>query len=175
MSVSVAETTAALTVIATLTNDELMATRIRRELAGRRHPLPADVAELDRVTISRTVRMDAGVGSVGVRRTPADADLLLELSGPGVRPMTLILHVDHRYGSLVKDAIPCSRGRQQHDHETERDCRPGRYNPGIAEMSPPMRGRASRGRSRHTRLSTTDCRPRISGRSRDPSRLPSRA
>lgn len=106
MSVSVAETTAALTVIATLTNDELMATRIRRELAGRRHPLPADVAELDRVTISRTVRMDAGVGSVGVRRTPADADLLLELSGPGVRPMTLILHVDHRYGSLVKDAIP---------------------------------------------------------------------
>lgn len=97
IGIPIAETTAALHVMATLLTDEVMATRIRRELAGRKHPMPIDVAELASLRITRAVTMTIP-GDVG-------EDVMLELTGPGVRDVTLMTYVDFRGGPFLKDAF----------------------------------------------------------------------
>ncbi len=97
LDVSIAETTAALHIIATLTTDELVAARIRRELSNRRHPLPLDVAGLAELRVVRATQM--------VVPNDVGDDLILELAGAGVRGICLLVYIDHRYGTVVKDAF----------------------------------------------------------------------
>ncbi|MFN8030538.1 MAG: hypothetical protein U0Q10_09395 [Dermatophilaceae bacterium] len=97
IDVPLAETTAALMVIATLTSDELLAARIRREIDGRRHPMPLGVSGLD----------DLRIVSAWAMAIPGDVgdDLILGLSAPGVPDSSLLVYIDHRFGTLVKDAF----------------------------------------------------------------------
>lgn len=123
----IAEATAALHVVATLTDDDLLAARIRREVATRRHPLPLDIAELGSLSVTRAVRMV----------TPGDKgeDILLELSGPGIRHATLVTYVDHSYGSLLKDAFPTPRTMDELIAEMRVTAEQDGYRPAFPEVS----------------------------------------
>ncbi len=96
VGIPIAETTAALHILAALVTDDVQAARIRRELASRRHPMPADVAEFANLRVVRAVEM----------RMPFDVGdgLIMELQGPGVRDICLLTYIDHRRGTFLKDA-----------------------------------------------------------------------
>ena len=94
---SYAETTAALHVIAALLADELEAARIRRVLAGRRHPMPDHVVGVADVSVSRAARMGDELG---------DGDnVILGLEWPGTRGVTAVVYVDEAFGTRVKDVF----------------------------------------------------------------------
>ncbi|MDZ7887692.1 MAG: DUF6398 domain-containing protein [Mycobacterium sp.] len=91
------ETTALLTVIAALADDEVLRVRIRRELASRDYVLPDWLGRLDQTSAYRAVRMTHILGDgdnvmVGVRLAGSDA-------------ATCVVYVDHNMGQLVKDAF----------------------------------------------------------------------
>lgn len=95
ISIDVAETTALLYVLAATTVDELLAVRVRRELERRRQPVPSTVSRLHELTATRawTVGDDAGF------------NVVIELGWPGGQAMTTVAYIDHRIGTLVKDAF----------------------------------------------------------------------
>lgn len=96
LETDVAETTAALHVIAALTTDDLLATRIRRELTARRQPVPESVAGIDRLNVARAAAMSDPLGD--------GENLLLGVSGPGV-DASFVVYVAHDLGTVVKDAF----------------------------------------------------------------------
>jgi len=98
IDVSTPETSALLAVIAELAGgDELLRTRIRRELTARPRIEPAWLAELSEAETYRAVRMSHILG---------DGDnIMLGTRLPGGQEFTSIVYIDHNMGTLVKDAF----------------------------------------------------------------------
>lgn len=95
--IDLAESTAALHALAALTTDELLATRIRRVLAGRRQPVPDQVRELDRVEVDATMFMGDELG---------DGDnVILPVRWPSGFRATVVVYIDHALGMRIKDAM----------------------------------------------------------------------
>lgn len=100
LGTDIAETTAALHVIAALTSDELTAARIRRELTSRRQPVPAVVRDLPdaRVRSAAFVHDELGDGE----------NVMLELLWPQGSEATAVIYIDHAVGTRIKDAFAVS-------------------------------------------------------------------
>lgn len=97
LSVPIAETTAALHVLAEYLEDELLVARIRRGLAQRRHPMPDQVSQFAQLEVGRACVMTDPLGD--------GEDVILELHAPGVPPSSMLIYVDHNLGALLKDAF----------------------------------------------------------------------
>ncbi len=93
-----AETTAALTALRAIVADEVLAARIGRALAVRRHPLP------DWLTGLHQARLEPDVWFVTHVLGDGD-DYLLGVTLPSGHPLTAIFYVDHNLGTVVKDAF----------------------------------------------------------------------
>lgn len=92
------ETTAVLSVIAELANDdELLHARIRRELVTRPESGPPWLRNLANTSAYRAVRMSHILG---------DGDnIIVGVRLAGSHELTLVVYVDHNLGQLVKDAF----------------------------------------------------------------------
>lgn len=92
------ETTALLSVIAELANDDdLLHARIRRELATRPDTGPQWLSRLAESSAYRAVRMAHVLG---------DGDnVMIGVRLPGDHEITLVVYIDHNLGQLVKDAF----------------------------------------------------------------------
>ena len=91
------ETSAMLAVFAELSGDELLRARARRELARRRHPLPAWLAQLGGVTVETTRQMSHVLG---------DGDnVMVGVSLPTGYELSVVVYIDHNLGTVVKDAF----------------------------------------------------------------------
>ena len=96
------ETTALLVAFATLVDDELLAARIRREVAGRRDALPDWLQALDKAEITDTWEMVHVLG---------DGDnILVGVRWPTGHELTAVVYIDHNVGTLVKDAYIVAEG-----------------------------------------------------------------
>jgi hypothetical protein len=93
-----AETTAALTALRALITDEVMRARISRELAGRRHPMPAWLRHLTEARIEPDVWLLTDVLGDG-------DDYLFGATLPSGQAMSALVYVDHNLGTVVKDAF----------------------------------------------------------------------
>ena len=93
-----AETTAALTAIRTLASDEILAARIGRDLADRRHPLPRWLTGLRQAEADPEVWLLTHVLGDG-------DDYLFGASLPTGHRVTALVYVDHNLGTVVKDAF----------------------------------------------------------------------
>ncbi len=92
-----AETTATLHVIAALLPDELDAARVRRALAGRRHPVPEPVRGVRDITVEQAAKIGDDLG---------DGDnVILGLAWPGIGGVTVVIYVDEAFGTRVKDVF----------------------------------------------------------------------
>jgi hypothetical protein len=92
------ETTALLTAVAAMCGDEVMATRIRRELAVRTHPLPAWLTDLDgAVAVDRAV--------VTTEPLNDGEDVLVGVTLPDGSEFAAVVFIEHNAGSVVKDAF----------------------------------------------------------------------
>ncbi|MHA6669672.1 hypothetical protein ACX3O0_12465 [Homoserinimonas sp. A447] len=95
------QTDALLLVLARMQDDELLAARIRREVAERRHPLPGWIIRLDQVEPYRAVEMTHVLG---------DGDnIVLGVRLPGGRECSILVYIDHNLGTVVKDAFVLDR------------------------------------------------------------------
>ncbi len=92
------ETTAALTAIRALVADEVLATRIGRELATRRHPVPDWLAGLRLATVEPDVWSLTHVLGDG-------DDYLFGVKLPSGDALSALVYVDHNLGTVVKDAF----------------------------------------------------------------------
>ena len=97
IGVPIAETTAALHVPATLTTDEALAARMRSALPERRHPVAPDIVGLPELRVTRARRM--------IVADDVGDNLILELSGPGVRSTCVLVYFERRGSTVVKDAF----------------------------------------------------------------------
>jgi hypothetical protein len=93
-----AETTAALTALRTLGTDEVLGTRIGRELSTRRHPLPDWLTGLDQARIEPDVWFMTHVLGDG-------DDYLIGVMLPSGHAVSALVYVDHNLGTVVKDAF----------------------------------------------------------------------
>jgi len=92
-----AESTAALHVIAALLPDELDAARVRRALAGRRHPVPEPVRGGREIGVEAAAKIGDELG---------DGDnVILGLSWPGTGGVTAVIYIDEAFGTRVKDVF----------------------------------------------------------------------
>jgi hypothetical protein len=92
------ETSALLTAIAVLTGDDVLGSRVRREVAARAHVLPLWLAELDRARPHDRVLEMAHVLRDG-------ENLVLGVTLPGGPELSLAVYVDHNLGSVAKDGF----------------------------------------------------------------------
>jgi hypothetical protein len=91
------ETSALLAVIAEMAADDLLSTRIRRELATRPRVEPAWLAHLSKAETYRAVRM---------HHVLDDGDnIIFGVRMHGGREFTCLVYIDHNVGTLVKDAL----------------------------------------------------------------------
>ena len=86
-----AETTAALTVIRSMVEDELLGSRIGKVLTTRRQPMPQWLGSLDEVTVPRVVMLTHILGD--------GDDYLLDARVPGGSTFTALVYVDHNLGT----------------------------------------------------------------------------
>ena len=93
-----AETTAALMAIRALVPDELIAARIGRELATRRHPMPDWLTGLDQARVEPDVWFLTHVLGDG-------DDYLIGVTLPSGHALSALVYVDHNLGTVVKDAF----------------------------------------------------------------------
>ena len=92
-----AETTAALHVVAALLPDELDATRVRRALMTRRHPVPLAVTGVRDIVVEHAAKIGDELG---------DGDnLILGLTWPGIGGVTAVIYVDEAFGTRIKDVF----------------------------------------------------------------------
>ncbi|MGZ8803525.1 MAG: DUF6398 domain-containing protein, partial [Mycobacterium sp.] len=98
IDVATPETTALLAVIATLSgDDDVLRTRIRRELASRGSVEPQWLTRLAQTSAYRAVRMGHVLG---------DGDnIMLGLRLAESYEVTFVIYIDHNLGTLVKDAF----------------------------------------------------------------------
>lgn len=99
--VDIGETTAALHALVALTPDELLATRLRKELAVRRQPMPEWLRDLAGVELTRVMRVSHVQGD--------GDDYMLGLRIPSGHELSLMVYVDHNMGQIVKDAVGAPR------------------------------------------------------------------
>jgi hypothetical protein len=92
-----AETTAALTVIRSMVEDELLGNRIGKVLTARRQPMPDWLGSLDALAVPRVVMLTHVLGD--------GDDYLLDARLPGGGTFTALVYVDHNLGTVVKDAF----------------------------------------------------------------------
>jgi Domain of unknown function (DUF6398) len=97
VGVDIAETTAVLTTIAAITDDELRAARIGKLLASRTQPMPRWLTELDRTEVTGVVTTKHVLGD--------GEDYFIEARLPEGGPLTAVVYVDHNMGTIVKDAF----------------------------------------------------------------------
>ena len=97
MHVGLRQTDAVLKVIAEMTSDELLAERIRRSVASRRHAIPGWTLRLDQVQPYRVVEM------LHVLRDGDNIAIGVQL--PGKRELSILVYIDHNLGTVVKDAF----------------------------------------------------------------------
>jgi hypothetical protein len=95
---SYAETTAALSVMRAMVPDEVLAARIGRELAVRRHPMPDWLTGLDRSQVEAEVWFMTDVLGDG-------DDYLFGATLPSGHSLSALVYVDHNLGTVVKDAF----------------------------------------------------------------------
>jgi hypothetical protein len=95
-----AETTAALTATRAMVADEVLAARIGRELATRRHlhPMPDWLSGLDQARVEPDVWFLTHVLGDG-------DDYLIGVTLPSGHALSALVYVDHNLGSVVKDAF----------------------------------------------------------------------
>jgi len=92
-----AQTTAALHVIAAFTDDELLAARIGRIVAGRRQPMPPWLTDLGRARASRVRE---------ARHVQRDGEnYVVEVDLAGGEVMCAVIYVDNNLNGVVKDAF----------------------------------------------------------------------
>ncbi len=92
-----AETTAALHIVAALLPDELDATRVRRALMTRRHPVPLSVTGVRDIVVEHAAKIGDELG---------DGDnLILGLTWPGIGGVTAVIYVDEAFGTRIKDVF----------------------------------------------------------------------
>jgi hypothetical protein len=98
LEVPTPETSALLAVIAEMAgDDDVLRTRVRRELAARPKVEPAWLAQLSETATYRAVRISHPLG---------DGDnILLGARLTGGREFTCLVYIDHNLGTLVKDAF----------------------------------------------------------------------
>lgn len=94
IDIDIAETTAALYVLAAFVEDDLLRARMRRELAGRRQPMPEAVVGVAHLEVTRAWRLILPGGDVD--------DIVLGLSQRV--PAALVAQVDRNAG-IVSDAF----------------------------------------------------------------------
>ncbi len=105
LGVDIAETTAALHVLAPLLEDEFTAARIRRTLQTRRQPVPAMLRELGDVVPTEAMVATHPLG---------DGDNVgIGLRHPDGSHSTFMVYVDHNLGTVVKDAFAVDRSLPQ--------------------------------------------------------------
>ena len=97
IEVHVRETTAMLTVLAQMVDDDLMARRIRRELARRDDRLPIWLTRLAPVTVDRAVLMGHVLGD-------GDNVMVAARTDAG-HHLTVIVYIDHNLGTVAKDGF----------------------------------------------------------------------
>ncbi len=95
---SYAETTAALMAMRALVPDEVMAARIGRELATRRHSMPDWLNDLEQARVEPDVWFLTHVLGDG-------DDYLFGVSLPSGHALSALVYVDHNLGTVVKDAF----------------------------------------------------------------------
>lgn len=98
VGVNVAETTAALTVLAALVPDDQLVQRIDRELSGRRQPMPTWLRGL------REARLEPDVWFLTHVLGDGD-DYLIGVTLPTGEALSALVYVDHNLGGVVKDAF----------------------------------------------------------------------
>ena len=91
------ETSALLTVVAELSGDDVLAARIRRELAGRGDRLPEWLARLGQAEVFRVREM------VHVLGDGDNVNIAVRFAGGA--ELTAVVYIDHNMGTLVKDAF----------------------------------------------------------------------
>ena len=98
LEVPTPETSALLAVIAEMAgDDDVLRTRVRRELAARAKVGPVWLAQLSETAVYRAVRISHPLG---------DGDnILLGARLPGGSELTCLVYIDHNLGTLVKDAF----------------------------------------------------------------------
>ncbi len=97
LDVDLMETTALLAVIAEMAGDDLLRTRIHREVARRSHSLPDFLTGVGDVNAYRTVEM------VHVLR---DGDnVIVGARLPSGEELSSVVYIDHNLGTVVKDAF----------------------------------------------------------------------
>ena len=102
IEVDLRETTALLATLAELVADEVLARRLRREVAGRAHPLPGWLAGL------APLRIEGAAESVHVL---GDGDNVMVAVRTGTGDaLTALLYIDHNLGTVVKDAFVVPSG-----------------------------------------------------------------
>jgi len=92
------ETSALLTAIAVLTGDDVLRSRVRREVAARANVLPHWLAELDRARPHDRVLQMAHVLGDG-------ENLVCGVVLPGGAELSVALYVDHNLGTVAKDGF----------------------------------------------------------------------
>ncbi|HET8600505.1 MAG TPA: hypothetical protein VFL99_09275 [Segeticoccus sp.] len=100
LDTDIAETTAALHVLAALTGDDLQAARIRRELPRRRQPVPAMVRHLAEVRTRSVAFLHDELGD--------GENVFFDLVWPDGSVATVLVYIDHAAGTRVKDAFAVS-------------------------------------------------------------------
>lgn len=97
LGVDLPETSAMLSVIAGLTEDELLRAQVRREVGNRDSGPRHLLADMARATVTRTVEM------VHVLRDGDNVMLAVRL--PSGEEFTVVVYIDHNLGTVVKDAF----------------------------------------------------------------------
>ncbi len=95
---SYAETTAALTALRELATDELLAARIGRELATRKHPMPPWLDGLAQARVDPDVWFLTHVLGDG-------DDYFFGVTLPSGHSLSALVYIDHNMGTVVKDAF----------------------------------------------------------------------
>lgn len=93
----IAESTALLHIIATLTTDDVLRQRIRRELPNRRQPMPRIVDELDQTRVGSAIQMGGSF--------QAATNIILGVHFPGSGECAFTVLVAHYLDDAVKDAF----------------------------------------------------------------------
>lgn len=122
IEVDIAETTAALHVIAAYIEDDVLRVRIRRELKTRRQPMPEAVSSVAELQVTQAWRLST---------PPGDTDDILLALSPRV-PGCVLVHIDCNVG-IVADAFTLSLAPQE-VLDRFREAAPGSIT--VRELSP---------------------------------------
>jgi hypothetical protein len=90
-------TTAILTTVAALSEDEIQSARIRREVAGRSHRLPTWLGRLGDPEVYRVIEMVHSLGG--------GDEVIIGARLPSGHEFTALMYIDHDLGTVAKDGF----------------------------------------------------------------------